>query len=163
MPRKQRPFWSLVNKDRRGCWKWLGYCAASGHGIARLNGKATKAHRVAWELLRGTIPPGIFVCHKCDNPSCVRPSHLFLGSAKDNNRDRHSKGRSRGLFPSGKLHPAKLRAGDGHWCTKLSNENVKYIKRLHSEGWTQKELGTVFDVNPATISRIVRNIWRTNA
>ncbi len=162
MPRTQRPFWSLVKKSKK-CWEWIGYKAESGHGIARNDGKPIKAHRLAWILLRGPIPSGIFVCHHCDNPACVRPTHLFLGTAKDNNRDRHFKGRSRGLFTAGADHPAKIRAGDGHWCTKLSNKNVKEIRRLHSTGWSQKALGTAFDVNPATISRIIRNLWRIHA
>ena len=85
-------FWSRVEKSRY-CWNWKAHKTPRGYGGICVNGKKQRAHRVAWTLERGEIPDGIFVLHECDNPSCVRPSHLFLGTQKDNMRDMIKKGR----------------------------------------------------------------------
>jgi hypothetical protein len=75
-----------------GCWNWVGAGTNPGgwttqYGALRVNGKNISAHRLAYELYVGPIPPGMFVCHHCDNKRCVRPDHLFLGTAKDNAQD----------------------------------------------------------------------------
>lgn len=108
-PRKpssfQIRFWSKVNKDGPipahcpeigHCWLWTGRPDTDGYGHLRLGGKgsnATTAHRVSWIIHFGLIPEGLYVCHHCDTPLCIRPEHLFLGSALDNNRDAIVKGR----------------------------------------------------------------------
>lgn len=79
------------------CWPWLGSKNYFGYGWFRLNGKTTKAHRVAWLLWRGKIPDGMCVLHECDNPSCVNPKHLWIGTKGDNNRDKALKGRAPAL------------------------------------------------------------------
>lgn len=96
---KTRPiaerFWEKVRKSS-GCWEWTAYRNALGYG-AIAYGKPRRpvlAHRVAWELTHGAAPsPDVEVCHRCDNPSCVRPDHLFLGSHRDNMLDMIAKGR----------------------------------------------------------------------
>jgi len=86
-------FWAKV--DRSGdCWVWIGTRWPTGYGQMRGDGRQLMAHRVAWQIVKGPIPEGLFVCHKCDNPPCVRPDHLFLGTAADNTRDRDVKGRN---------------------------------------------------------------------
>ena len=87
-------FWSKV--DRSGeCWIWTGDKMPRGYGRVRRRDRTyVGAHRVAWEIVKGPIPAGLHVCHRCDNPPCVRPDHLFVGTASDNARDRDAKGRN---------------------------------------------------------------------
>jgi hypothetical protein len=125
--------------------------------------RSDRAHRASYRISVGPIPPGILVCHKCDNPICVRPDHLFLGTARDNNVDRANKGRSKGTFTSGPDHPAKLRAGEHHWCRKISDADVAEMRRLTDLGASRKALGEQFNINSATVSRIVRGLWRKEA
>ena len=76
------------------CWPWVGKAKANGgYGLLSVDGKACRAHRLAWELANGPIPAGLFCCHKCDNPACCNPSHIFLGTAADNLRDMREKSR----------------------------------------------------------------------
>jgi hypothetical protein len=88
-------------QGREGCWEWPKYCNADGYGLTKLDGKTTVATRVAYALTYA--PPGrLFVLHHCDNPPCVRPDHLFLGTQKDNchdakSKDRHSRGERNGI------------------------------------------------------------------
>jgi len=99
MPRGslEERYWLKV--DRRGqedCWAWAGGCDHGGYGRIKAAGERRNlaAHRVAWEFRYGPIPGGLCVLHRCDNPGCVNPEHLFLGTVADNNRDKKEKGRS---------------------------------------------------------------------
>lgn len=88
-------FWTSV-KSSAGCWEWMkGRSDERGYGVTADVGRKLQAHRASWELHYGPIPEGLFVCHKCDNPPCVRPDHLFLGTHLDNMRDMIAKGRDR--------------------------------------------------------------------
>ena len=89
-----------------GCWLWLGSFGGSGYGHFSVHGKKIGAHRASWELANGSIPAGLYVCHRCDNRACVNPDHLFLGTPQDNNLDtvlkgRHREWRSPGPAPRG--------------------------------------------------------------
>ena len=97
-PKDVSRFWSKVNRtdNPNDCWEWNASRVSGGYGQAIRFGKSSVAHRVAWELTQGPIPEGIFVCHRCDNRLCCNPAHLFLGTARDNNRDKMDKGRARG-------------------------------------------------------------------
>lgn len=128
-----------------GCWLWTAYCEPR-YGYGRFQREI--AHRVSYRLFVGAIPQGLLVCHRCDNPSCVNPDHLFLGTSSDNALDRNRKGR------------AASRAGEAHGRAKLTDSAVRTIRALRGVA-QQRDVGEMFGVTQMTVSRIQRNDgWR---
>lgn len=133
-----------------GCWVWRGDAFKNGYGRLSVHDHPHYAHRVAYETHVGPIPAGQFVCHRCDNPRCVNPAHLFLGTPKDNNADMHAKGRAR-----------KSRGGAGHGNEKLTIEQVREIRRRHALGASHRELSLAFGVSMGAIGGVVYRLnWR---
>ena len=138
-------FWSKVEK--RGddeCWEWQGAITTFGYGylgIARRQ-PAVRTHRVSYELNIGPIPDGMCVLHKCDNPPCVNPAHLFLGTRADNNADKMAKGRD--YDKQGEHNPR----------AKLTLQDVEAIKKLRRCGMTQQAIADLFGVCQVNISSI---------
>ena len=155
-------FWKYVNKmgpvhPKLGtrCWLWTGAKTAGGYGRMRVNNTMVMASRVAYLLRVGEVPPGLNVLHHCDNPPCVNPAHLFLGTKGDNIRDMYAKGRqnnpSQRCPPVGELHPQH----------RLTWNDVDEIRRLRGAGWSQPALVERFGVTQTHISRIVLGkSWR---
>lgn len=114
-------FWKRVQKQE-GCWLWTGHLIKHGYGRFNCYGSQFSAHRISWELHFGVIPDGLFVLHKCDNPSCVRPEHLFVGTQADNVRDMTKKGRA---------HKA---SGEDHASVKLTWKKVRSIRERYAAG-----------------------------
>lgn len=85
-------FWAHVRKEQ-DCWIWTGARHPFGHGLFMWEGKNQYVHRISWQLHKGPIPDGLYVCHTCDNPPCVNPDHLWIGTCGDNLRDMAAKGR----------------------------------------------------------------------
>jgi hypothetical protein len=93
-----------------GCWEWTGVLGGRGYGKFRFDDKMQPAHRVSWQITFGEIPDGLLVCHHCDNRLCVRPEHLFLGTASDNALDAYRKGRLNPGLYDGSLSALGTRA-----------------------------------------------------
>jgi hypothetical protein len=105
-------FWNQVRRSE-GCWEWIGIADADGYGKFTAAGKRSKAHRWAWTQTNGPIPEGLNVLHHCDNPPCVRPEHLFLGTQRDNLRDMAAKRRT---------HKTHCKRGHERWGDNLYTE-----------------------------------------
>ena len=99
------------------CWVWARCCDTNGYGQIANSGKTMGAHRASWKIHKGAIPDGLFVCHRCDNPSCVNPAHLFLGTSKDNQQDKMRKRLLR-LYKAGEI---PITALDEHRQGHLEN------------------------------------------
>lgn len=151
----EKKFWAKVCKDgplliASRCWMWCGGRTLKGYGQFEVDGTMVGAHRFAWELTNGTIPTSLYVLHKCDNPSCVRPPHLFLGTAKTNRQDMITKGR--GNWPKGEDHPMAVLTAD-----IVREIRARYIRGVIS----QQTLADEFNTTQARISAIVLGqSWR---
>ena len=147
-------FWNKV--DKRGpddCWLWLAKRKRGGYGQFWFNNRQTKAHRVSWELANGPIPHhdsshGMCVLHRCDNPPCVNPAHLFLGTNADNLADMVAKGRSA--------------AGEAIVQSKLTEAQVREIRRLGRKGGiTNVQIAKRFGITRANVGQIINGItWK---
>ena len=158
---KDDAFWSKV--DRSGeCWVWTGYRLKSGYGSLHIRPRRLLAHRYSWELANGPIPAGQYVCHTCDNPPCVRPDHLFLGTSHDNHADMLAKGRgATGDRNGSRRKPHRLPHGEAHWATPLTADDVRAIRRRYAAGEYGKDLAVEYGVGRTAISHIVnRIVWR---
>lgn len=127
-------FWAKVDKSGE-CWLWRGAVSSSGYGTFRGNGKhSTRAHRMAWTLVRGAIPVGngfhgTCVCHRCDVRLCVNPAHLFLGSNAQNMADRDAKGRQRS--PLGEKHGRAVLSDREAADIRASTASLRVEARRH--------------------------------
>lgn len=143
------------------CWLWLHALDKKGYGKFSLRGRPTQAHRAAWELFRGTIPRGLCVLHRCDVPRCCNPSHLFLGTIADNNRDMAAKNRASGGSAAGsrhgsKTHPERMPRGETHGCAILTEELVRMIRRERAAGTNGADVARRIGVSTSIVSSVFR-------
>jgi hypothetical protein len=158
-------FWAKVDKVPGGCWLWTASVRNKGYGAFAYvsNGRTVqeRAHRISWKLRFGFIPQGLCVLHDCpggDNPRCVNPEHLFLGTKADNNRDMHRKGRS---VPGGTYGRAGYERGDRHHAAKLTAEGVRSIRAAHSAGESLGSISRRLNLAIGHVHRIVhRKAWK---
>jgi hypothetical protein len=131
-----------------GCWEWIGTKDVDGYGVFKIKGKMYKSHRLAFLVAFGWLPSkGYFICHKCDNRSCVNPSHLFAGLPSDNSFDMVSKGRS-----------AK---GPQNASARLNEEQVREIISRLAQGAAKRALAREYDVSAYNIYCIaIGKTWR---
>lgn len=160
-PKDIARFWAKVDRTD-DCWLWRGFCLPKGYGTITIRTKNHYAHRMAYEIVKGTIPPGLLVCHTCDTPSCVNPEHLFLGTHRDNFADMISKGRSATGEKHGLAkHPERRPRGTTHGMAKLRDSDIHAIRTAHTTGITLTTIAAQYGVCIQTISNIVhRKKWR---
>jgi len=141
-------FWSRVHKGRT-CWEWQAGRTSAGYGLIYFQGSRQLAHRVAWQLEYGPIPEGRCVCHHCDNPRCVRPDHLFVGTHKDNMNDMHHKGRAGD-------HRWWRQPGRRHHKAKITQQQASEIRLLYATtDKTQRQLASQYGVSQAAIWHVL--------
>ena len=131
----------VINPDT-GCWDWTACKDKDGYGNISINGATVRAHRVSYEMYYTRISSEILVCHSCDNPSCVNPEHLFLGTHQDNMDDKIRKGRT---------NPVK---GQDHPSATLSNLQVSLIKCCIADGKDNHHIASIFKTSHRVISKI---------
>jgi hypothetical protein len=172
-------FWSKVKKTKT-CWVWTGAKDKDGYGSICVDWNKTRAHRVSWKLHHpdSILTPDIFVLHKCDNPPCVRPDHLFLGDQIRNIKDKVSKNRQAvgdrsgsrlhsELWPRGDRHharlfPERLARGERSGMAKLNEKSVVAIRKEYSNRiLSQRDLAKKYGVCQAVIRDVVNFVsWK---
>lgn len=145
-------FWAKVDRQESSkCWEWTAHRNRKGYGQMGVGTGSRQprcsSHRISWELHFGAIPDGLFVCHRCDNPPCVNPAHLFLGTHTENVADMTNKRRQAFGSRSGR--------------SKLSESSVLEIRRLYDSGVSHKKLARIFGIgNTCAYMAAARKNWR---
>lgn len=137
-------FWSHVTRGSEDeCWVWSGPVNTDGYGDMNIARATTRqAHRFAYRLLVGEVPPGWVVCHTCDHPPCCNPRHLFAGTQADNMADKAAKGRAA--------------RGERNGASKLSAHQYLEIERRSADGEPQKSIAASFGVSPQAVSQYLK-------
>jgi len=154
----EQKFWERIDKSGPvpkhtpglgPCWVWIAGKDSFGYGRVNIGGRKERprgAHVVSWVIAHGGAWPALCVLHKCDNPACVNPDHLFLGTRLDNNNDKIAKGRN----------GFAIQLGEIHGMAKITESDVREMRRLRSLGMLQRHIGDRFGITQTNVSLIVR-------
>lgn len=136
-------FWTKVKRgEPNECWPWTGYTRGSGHGLTSHKSRPMHTSRKAWMLTHGEPARGLVVCHKCDNPLCCNPAHMYLGTPADNVLDHHEQ-------------PAFEDRGPRERRRLLSDAELDHLWAMRRTGATLKECAAIFNVHIATVARYI--------
>lgn len=150
-------FWKSVSKTD-GCWEWTRGQTAHGYGRFWTGSERIGTHRFSYFITHGAIPEGKWVLHKCDNRICVRPSHLYLGTVLENNRDTIKRGRQ---VPAQNIASRPIKKGENHYAAKLTAAAVIAIREQRKLGRACASLAAQYGVSPSTIYRAELSInWK---
>ena len=148
-----------MSKRNGDCVEWQGHKTQDGYGVIKISGKSHLVHRVIWEYYNGCIPDAMYICHKCDNPTCCKLSHLFIGTPSDNQHDSYNKGR----------HPIISNKGECNGRNILTESNVRALRRHWNNGkfkygkkkeFFEKYSG-IYGVSISTIEKVVKkHSWK---
>jgi hypothetical protein len=150
-------------KKNGDCWDWKRKISKTGYGQITINSKYCSVHRESYKFFKGEIPLGNQVCHSCDNKKCINPEHLWVGTQKENIQDAKNKNRladqrgrkhSKETLEKLKLRPHSDRRGEKHHLRKLNEKDIFKIRDLLKNGYTQKQIGEMYEVNQSTICQI---------
>lgn len=170
-------FWQKVTRSEHECWPWSGATHDKGYGNIGIDGRTTTTHRLAYTLAVGPIPPGMHVLHRCDNPPCCNPAHLFIGTNRDNHADKVAKERQargdrhssrthpesvpRGERHASRTHPERVPRGERHPHARLTAADVLAIRAAVAGGARRDETARRYGVSTQTMSdAVARRTWR---
>lgn len=141
-------------ETQSGCWQYYKCNSVTGRAVIGIGSKSYYAYRVMWEIMNGPIPDGLYCCHKCDNPACINPDHIFLGDAKANYHDAINKGHAK--------FPVSSR-GEANPNAKLSDQDIRQmVDEYRSTPISQSALGHKYGIAQSTVGRILRAESRNN-
>lgn len=168
-PNRPADLWERLDKSGvDGCWEYQGARDKDGYGFMKVREYQHRTHRLAWELTHGPITDGLHVLHRCDNPPCCNPEHLWLGTEADNAADRDRKGRTN--YPRGDAHytrrrPDWVKRGEQVPGAKLTWAAVREMRELYAAGWgSHRELSLRYGVSRELVREVVNSRrWKETA